>query len=80
MQKCLRILTESLKYIVLINLVLAAKGLICGEAFPFSLSLSLVCPILCGFLAVLAERNRTRAEENRKTQTLCDSCVTKAVL
>ena len=54
-----RILMESLKYIVLINLILTGKSLICG-GLPFTLTLSLVCPLLCGSLAVLTKRNKAR--------------------
>ncbi|MBO5555573.1 MAG: hypothetical protein J5927_00155 [Oscillospiraceae bacterium] len=61
MQKITRILTESVKYLVLINLILLIKGIICEGPLPFCLSLSLVCPFLCGCMTVLAERNKAKA-------------------
>ena len=64
MFKIERILTKSLIYFILINVILLIKGYINGEMFSaFCLSLSLICPILCGWMTVLWEQNKAKAEK-----------------
>ena len=52
-----RIARYSAPYFILINLAVLIGWLIFHSDVRFGLTLSVVCPILCGILSVLAEKN-----------------------
>ena len=55
-----RIARSTLLYLVLINALLMIRCIATQSAFPFRISLCVICPILCAVLSYLAERNRAK--------------------